>query len=114
MEGAQQKPISPHLHKRKREETEMSAEIMFRCVFEGSISMQDCLIKRRPYHRNCQCGLHNLKWGLFIYLQFSDNLSASKFSSPSPPLPNASFTKTLKNIDAAPVLSETEAQHIKV
>ncbi|KAB2023968.1 hypothetical protein E1A91_D06G056800v1 [Gossypium mustelinum] len=131
MEGAQQKPISPHLHKRKREETEMAAEIMFRCVFEGSISMKDCLIERRPYHRNCQCALHNLKGvcsstcsSQTTNLSFSKklqtwgdcslSLSASKFSSPSPPLPNASFTKTLKNIDAAPGSSETEAQHIKV
>ncbi|MBA0810210.1 hypothetical protein Gohar_002222, partial [Gossypium harknessii] len=105
----------------------MAAEIMFRCVFEGSISMKDCLIERRPYHRNCQCALHNLKgvcsstctsrttnmsfpkkqtWG-----DCSLCLSASKFSAQSPLLPDASFTNTIQNIDAAPVLSETEAQH---
>ncbi|KAB2076649.1 hypothetical protein ERO13_A06G049449v2 [Gossypium hirsutum] len=108
----------------------MAAEMMLRCVFEGSISMQDCLIERRPYHRNCQCALHNLKgvclstcisrttnmsfpkkqtWG-----DSSLSLSASKFSSPSPLLPNASFTNTIQNIDADPVLSETEAQHSQV
>ncbi|KAK5824363.1 hypothetical protein PVK06_019134 [Gossypium arboreum] len=38
-----------------------AAEMMFRCVLQGSISMQDCLMERRPYHRNCQCALHNLK-----------------------------------------------------
>ncbi|XVE98487.1 hypothetical protein REPUB_Repub03eG0110800 [Reevesia pubescens] len=38
-----------------------AAEMMFRCVFEGSIVMQDSLIERRPYHRNCNCALHKLK-----------------------------------------------------
>ncbi|XWS73030.1 hypothetical protein CRYUN_Cryun02cG0091000 [Craigia yunnanensis] len=38
-----------------------AAEMMFRCVFEGSITMQDSLIERRPYHRNCDCALHKLK-----------------------------------------------------
>ncbi|XVE98480.1 hypothetical protein REPUB_Repub03eG0110100 [Reevesia pubescens] len=37
-----------------------AAEITFRCVFEGSIVMQDSLIKRRPYHRNCDCAFHKL------------------------------------------------------
>ncbi|KAB2023971.1 hypothetical protein ERO13_D06G049025v2 [Gossypium hirsutum] len=104
-----------------------AAEMMFRGVFEGSISMQDCLIERRPYHRNCQCALHNLKgicsstcssrttnisfpkkqtWG-----DCSLSLSAPKFSSPSPLLPNASFTNTLQNIDSTPVLYEAEGQH---
>ncbi|MBA0625937.1 hypothetical protein Godav_003681 [Gossypium davidsonii] len=104
-----------------------TAELMFRCVFEGSISMQDCLTERRPCHRNCQCALHNLKgvcsstctspttnisfpkkqkWG-----DCSLSLLAPKFSSPSPLLPNASFTNTLQNIDSTPVLYETEAQH---
>ncbi|XVF47958.1 hypothetical protein PTKIN_Ptkin03bG0151500 [Pterospermum kingtungense] len=38
-----------------------AAEMMFRCVFEGSITMQDSLIERRPYHRDCDCALHKLK-----------------------------------------------------
>ncbi|KAL5547674.1 hypothetical protein UlMin_002905 [Ulmus minor] len=38
-----------------------AAEMMFRCVFEGSISMHDMEIERRPYHKNCGCALHNLK-----------------------------------------------------
>lgn len=29
------------------------------CVFDGSLSMQDFLIERRPYHRNCGCALHD-------------------------------------------------------
>ncbi|KAB2076652.1 hypothetical protein ES319_A06G055500v1 [Gossypium barbadense] len=106
-----------------------AAELMFRWngnVFEGCISMQDCLIERRPYHRNCQCALCNLKgvcsstctspttnisfpkkqtWG-----DCSLSLSAPKFSSPSHLLPNASSSHTLQNIDSTPVLYETEAQ----
>ncbi|KAH1057421.1 hypothetical protein J1N35_035486 [Gossypium stocksii] len=39
------------------------------------------------------------------------SLSASKFSSQSPLLPDASFTNTIQHVDAASVLSETEAQH---
>ncbi|RXH74311.1 hypothetical protein DVH24_029032 [Malus domestica] len=33
--------------------------MMFRCVFEGSLSMQDTEIERRPYHKNCGCALHS-------------------------------------------------------
>ncbi|PRQ46212.1 hypothetical protein RchiOBHm_Chr2g0086611 [Rosa chinensis] len=32
--------------------------MMFHCVFEGSLSMQDTEIERRPYHKNCNCALH--------------------------------------------------------
>ncbi|MBA0779183.1 hypothetical protein Gotri_003457 [Gossypium trilobum] len=42
--------------------------MMFRCVFQGSISMQDCLMERRPYHRNCQCALHCTTSKGFVYL----------------------------------------------
>ncbi|KAI3446810.1 hypothetical protein Pfo_003475 [Paulownia fortunei] len=38
-----------------------AAEIMFRCVFDGSLSMCDMDIERRPYHRNCKCALHKVK-----------------------------------------------------
>ncbi|KAF7806486.1 hypothetical protein G2W53_038647 [Senna tora] len=31
------------------------------CVFNGSISIQDMEVQRRPYHKNCGCALHNLK-----------------------------------------------------
>lgn len=81
------------------------AEIMVAgsCVFDGmSISMEDFLIERRPYHRNCGCKLHikngscphppfktsslsfmrNQKWTKTTSLHIQ---SASKFSSlPSP------------------------------
>ncbi|KAB2618844.1 hypothetical protein D8674_014713 [Pyrus ussuriensis x Pyrus communis] len=33
--------------------------LMFQCVFEGSLSMQDTEIERRPYHKNCSCALHS-------------------------------------------------------
>ncbi|RXH74314.1 hypothetical protein DVH24_029035 [Malus domestica] len=33
--------------------------MMFQCVFEGSLSMQDTEIERRPYHKNCGCALHS-------------------------------------------------------
>ncbi|KAL2502594.1 uncharacterized protein Fot_36442 [Forsythia ovata] len=37
------------------------AEIMLQMVFNGSISMYDMDIDRRPYHQNCSCALHKLK-----------------------------------------------------
>ncbi|KAK9947419.1 hypothetical protein M0R45_003045 [Rubus argutus] len=37
--------------------------MMFQCVFEGSLSMQDTEIERRPYHKNCNCALHKSKGG---------------------------------------------------
>ncbi|OMO52287.1 hypothetical protein CCACVL1_29281 [Corchorus capsularis] len=77
-----------------------AAEMMFRCVFEGSIVMQDTLIERRPYHRNCGCALHKLKGACsstcfgtrnlsfpkkhkWNECSLSVSISASKFSSQS-------------------------------
>ncbi|CAL5328018.1 unnamed protein product [Camellia sinensis] len=39
----------------------VAAEMMLRCVFDGSLSMHDVEIERRPYHRNCTCAMHNSK-----------------------------------------------------
>ncbi|KAI6703292.1 hypothetical protein NL676_012428 [Syzygium grande] len=39
----------------------IAAETMLRCVVEGSLSVNDVEIERRPYHRNCGCALHKLK-----------------------------------------------------
>lgn len=41
--------------------TGAAAEMMLRCVLEGSLVMQELEVERRPYHRNCSCALHNLK-----------------------------------------------------
>ncbi|XP_048322283.2 uncharacterized protein LOC125419813 [Ziziphus jujuba] len=38
-----------------------AAQMMLQCVFEGSISMHDTEIARRPYHKNCGCALHSSK-----------------------------------------------------
>ncbi|KAG8367530.1 hypothetical protein BUALT_Bualt16G0081400 [Buddleja alternifolia] len=38
-----------------------AADFMFRCVSDGSLSMCDMDIERRPYHRNCKCALHKMK-----------------------------------------------------
>ncbi|KAK7840070.1 hypothetical protein CFP56_017170 [Quercus suber] len=38
-----------------------AAEMMLQCVFNGSISVHDMEIERRPYHRNCSCALHKLE-----------------------------------------------------
>ncbi|KAE8729536.1 putative pentatricopeptide repeat-containing protein [Hibiscus syriacus] len=38
-----------------------AVETMLRCVLQGSLSMQEMEVERRPYHRNCSCALHNLK-----------------------------------------------------
>ncbi|KAJ1440100.1 hypothetical protein SESBI_02337 [Sesbania bispinosa] len=40
-----------------------AAQVMLRCVFDGSISMQSVEKERRPYHKNCSCELHKLKHG---------------------------------------------------
>ena len=40
-----------------------AAKMMLQCVFGGSISIHDMEIERRPYHRYCNCALHNLKDG---------------------------------------------------
>ncbi|KAK9947413.1 hypothetical protein M0R45_003039 [Rubus argutus] len=37
--------------------------MMFQCGFEGSLSMQDTEIERRPYHKNCNCAMHKSKGG---------------------------------------------------
>lgn len=30
-------------------------------IFNGTISINDMEVERRPYHKNCGCALHNLK-----------------------------------------------------
>ena len=44
-----------------KEMSSAAAEMMLRCVFEGSLSMCDTDIERRPYHRDCKCALHKEK-----------------------------------------------------
>ncbi|RXH74318.1 hypothetical protein DVH24_029039 [Malus domestica] len=60
------------------------AGMMFRCVFEGSLSMQDTEIERRPYHKNCSCALHSkaafapmLVKETFPFLRISHGLMAA-------------------------------------
>ncbi|WCJ30053.1 hypothetical protein M5689_011637 [Euphorbia peplus] len=36
-----------------------AADGFFRYVYDGCLSGGDMGIERRPYHRNCQCALHN-------------------------------------------------------
>ncbi|GAA0164202.1 hypothetical protein LIER_39739 [Lithospermum erythrorhizon] len=36
-----------------------AAEVLFQCVFHGSLSIKDVNKERRPYHKNCSCALHN-------------------------------------------------------
>lgn len=38
-----------------------AAAMMLQCVTDGTLSMHDIEIERRPYHRNCGCALHKLK-----------------------------------------------------
>ncbi|GAA0162376.1 hypothetical protein Leryth_011023 [Lithospermum erythrorhizon] len=35
-----------------------AAELLFQCVFDGSLSIKDANKERRPYHKNCSCALH--------------------------------------------------------
>ncbi|MCD7472569.1 hypothetical protein HAX54_013840 [Datura stramonium] len=85
---------------RKRREKEMAsgaAEIILQCVVDGSLSMLDMDIERRPYHRNCSCALHKKKGKQPNTCVHGRNISpkrqkqkdmtlsiaASKFSSPT-------------------------------
>ncbi|KAI4335608.1 hypothetical protein L6164_014241 [Bauhinia variegata] len=38
-----------------------AAQLMLQCVFDGSISMNDWEVERRPYHKNCGCAIHYFK-----------------------------------------------------
>ncbi|KAJ6914385.1 hypothetical protein NC651_016605 [Populus alba x Populus x berolinensis] len=40
-----------------------AAEMILKCIFSGSMSLNDMEIRRRPYHRNCKCALHRSKAG---------------------------------------------------
>ncbi|KAI6703295.1 hypothetical protein NL676_012431 [Syzygium grande] len=77
----------------------VAAETMLWCVIEGSLSVNDVEIERRPYHRNCGCALHKLKGDCPAACSHHKNVSlpwreltsdcsfsiaASKFSSHSP------------------------------
>ncbi|OMO52295.1 hypothetical protein CCACVL1_29278 [Corchorus capsularis] len=55
-----------------------AAEMIFQGIFEGSIVMQDSLIERRPYHRNCGCALHKLKGDCSSACSRTGNLSFPK------------------------------------
>ncbi|EYU34916.1 hypothetical protein MIMGU_mgv1a021659mg [Erythranthe guttata] len=39
----------------------MAADLTFRGVLDGSLSMGEMDIERRPYHRDCKCALHEIK-----------------------------------------------------
>ncbi|KAL8206292.1 hypothetical protein R6Q57_009843 [Mikania cordata] len=38
----------------------MASDLIFHHVFHGSLSISEMHKERRPYHKNCSCGLHNL------------------------------------------------------
>ncbi|GMH04599.1 hypothetical protein Nepgr_006439 [Nepenthes gracilis] len=40
------------------EATGAADSLLFRGVYEGSISSNHTEVQRRPYHRNCGCALH--------------------------------------------------------
>ena len=75
-----------------------TAQMMLQCIFNGSLSMQDKEIERRPYHRNCSYALHKSKGvcsnpcpqqskSLFpkkqSWTNYSLSTAASKLSGPS-------------------------------
>lgn len=57
------------------------AKMMLQCVFGGSISIHDMEIERRPYHRYCNCALHNLKDGSSNSCSHQRNISFPKKQS---------------------------------
>ena len=73
-----------------------AAQMMLQCIFNGSLSLQDKEIERRPYHRNCSYALHKSKGvcsnpcpqqSLFpkkqSWTNYSLSTAASKLSGPS-------------------------------
>ena len=40
-----------------------ASDVMFRCVFDGCISVDNMEIERRPYHRNFSCAPHKMEGG---------------------------------------------------
>ncbi|KAI6682377.1 hypothetical protein NL676_036258 [Syzygium grande] len=47
--------------KKEKRMAAIAAEALLWCVVNGSLSLNDVEIERRPYHRNCGCALHKLK-----------------------------------------------------
>ncbi|KAI3422838.1 uncharacterized protein J3R85_011740 [Psidium guajava] len=39
----------------------LAAKMMLRYVLDGTLSLNDLEIERRPYHHNCGCALHKMK-----------------------------------------------------
>ncbi|RDX90146.1 hypothetical protein CR513_28026, partial [Mucuna pruriens] len=62
-------PTDSNLHTYLTRMASGACQMMLRCVFEGSISLHDMEIERRPYHKNCGCELHNLN--VICYLTLS-------------------------------------------
>ncbi|KAL3744281.1 hypothetical protein ACJRO7_013526 [Eucalyptus globulus] len=56
----------------------IAAEIMLRFILDGSLSVDDVEIERRPYHRNCGCALHNLKGDRLTACSHHNNMSFPK------------------------------------
>ncbi|KAL5772767.1 hypothetical protein ACOSQ2_012691 [Xanthoceras sorbifolium] len=52
-----------------------AAEMVLGCVFNGSLSLHDLSIERRPYHKNCSCALHDLKGVCSNTCSMKNNLS---------------------------------------
>ncbi|XWS70795.1 hypothetical protein CRYUN_Cryun03dG0080000 [Craigia yunnanensis] len=89
-----------------------AAEMMFRCVFEGSITMQDSLIERRPYHRNCDCALHKLKGVCSSACSPTRNISFPKKQHSgdcSLSLSASKFSSQSSLLDVSPIRSREEA-----
>ncbi|CAL1414864.1 unnamed protein product [Linum trigynum] len=55
------------------------ASMVVQCALQGSLSIHDTVVERRPYHRNCECALHKLKDSKFSGVWCSErNLSFPK------------------------------------
>ncbi|GAA0164450.1 hypothetical protein LIER_43683 [Lithospermum erythrorhizon] len=63
-------------------------ELLFQCVFVGSLSIKDTDKERRPYHKNCSCALHTLQYNICFSHR---RLSAHKEAMPWPRLIRLSF-----------------------
>ncbi|WCJ30062.1 hypothetical protein M5689_011646 [Euphorbia peplus] len=105
-----------------------AAELLVQCVFDGSITMHDLEVQRRPYHKDCKCALHDVeatfsptacsRHGTMSFprkksftLSYSLSIAASKHSSPYTDFLEKSREDTLKTVSSRQQLREAKEMH---
>ncbi|WCJ30059.1 hypothetical protein M5689_011643 [Euphorbia peplus] len=106
-----------------------AAELLVQYVFDGSITMHDLEVHRRPYHKDCKCALHDLQatfspnacsqHGTMSFPRkqsstrsYSLSIAASKHSSPYADFLDKSREDTLKKaVPSRQKLREAKEMH---